>query len=116
MSLIRRVSIAKVGEIPIGRTKLFHYGAIHCIAFNDQGTVKAYVNRCTHMGGPLELVKPKGVLRCRWHLAEFDPRTGGALEGEAPKGTALKPIELEVEDKEIFAVIKLPEDSFDVHP
>jgi nitrite reductase/ring-hydroxylating ferredoxin subunit len=110
MSITRKLPVAKVGEIPSGRTKAFRFGHANGIAFNDDGTVKAYVNGCTHMGGPVDLVAGKGVLRCRWHAAEFNPRTGDAIEGEAPKGTRLKPIELVVEGDQIFGVLELSDD------
>ena len=120
---MRKILIARVGEISEGRTKLFRFGIANGIAFNDAGEVKAYVNRCTHMGGRVELIdKSKGksqsskveeiVFRCRWHQAEFDPRSGEAIQGEAPKGTRLEPIELVIEDHQIFGLLKLPEDPF----
>jgi len=109
---VRKLLIARVGEIPEGRTKSFRFGIANGIAFNDHGTIKAYVNRCTHMGGPVELLKDRPRFRCRWHQAEFDPVTGQAIEGEAPKGTSLTPIELVVEDGQIFGVLQLPEDPF----
>ncbi|MDP3793370.1 MAG: Rieske (2Fe-2S) protein, partial [Candidatus Uhrbacteria bacterium] len=105
---VRKLFIAKRGEIPEGRTKSFRFGIANGIAFNDRGTIKAYINRCTHMGGPVELMKSGQRFRCRWHQAEFDPVTGLAIEGEAPKGTSLTPIELLVEDDQIFGVLSLP--------
>jgi nitrite reductase/ring-hydroxylating ferredoxin subunit len=110
-----RVPVAAIGEIAIGRTKNFRYGINEGIAYNDQGTIKAFVNRCTHMGGPVSLCRSeKGtmVLRCRWHQAEFAPETGEAIEGEAPQGTLLSPIPLIEEGGKILAVLLLPEDPF----
>lgn len=107
MPITRKLPVAKVGEIPPGRTKAFRFGHANGIAFNDGGTIKAYVNTCTHMGGPVELVSGKNVLRCRWHQAEFNPHTGDAIEGEAPKGTRLKPIELVIEGDQISGVLEL---------
>ena len=112
MSITRKIPVAHVGEIPEGQTKSFRFGLVNGIAFNHKGTIKAYVNRCTHMGGPVELHASKGVFRCRWHQAEFDPRSGAAIEGEAPKGTRLEPIELVIEGEQIFGVLNLPEDPF----
>jgi nitrite reductase/ring-hydroxylating ferredoxin subunit len=114
MGLKRRVPVAQIGEIPPGRTKTFRYGTANGIAFNKEGTVVAYVNRCTHMGGPVELKEKQGtpVFRCRWHEAEFNPTTGQAIEGEAPQGTKLTPIELTIEGDTIFAVLELADDPF----
>lgn len=108
----RKLPIAHVGEIPIGRTKSFRFGVGNGIAFNDGGTIKAYVNRCTHMGGPVELDAKHGVFRCRWHASDFDPKTGKAIEGEAPKGTRLKPIEIVMEGDELMGILELPDDPF----
>ena len=110
----RKILVAKVGEIPVGRTKSFRFGVHNGIAYNDQGVIKAYVNRCTHMGGPVTLNESQGkkVFRCQWHQAEFAPETGAAIEGEAPQGTMLAPIELVEEQGSIFAQLILPEDPF----
>lgn len=110
MPITRHIPVAKVGEIAAGRTKPFRFGHANGIAFNDRGTVKAFVNACTHMAGPVDLVSGKDVFRCRWHQAEFDARTGDAIEGAAPKGTRLKPIELIVEGDQILGVLELNDD------
>ncbi len=109
-----KLPIAKVGEIGVGRTKSFRFGVSEGIAYNDRGTIKAYVNRCTHMGGPVALCQSEGkdVLRCRWHQAEFSPETGTAIEGEAPQGTMLAPIEVIEENGSLFATLTLPDDPF----
>lgn len=110
-----KLPVAAVGEIPVGRTKNFRYGTAQGIAYNDKGTIKAYVNRCTHMGGPVALCTSEEgvpVLRCGWHQADFVPETGAALEGAAPKGTMLAPIPLFEEDGKLFATLSLPEDPF----
>lgn len=111
----RKLPIARVGEIPVGRTKSFRFGTANGIAFNNQGVIQAYVNRCTHMGGPVELrTKKTGetVLQCKWHEAEFAPDTGRAIEGEAPQGTFLAPIKVLEEGGELFALLVLPDDPF----
>ena len=108
---MKKVFIAKVGEIPDGRVKSFHYGTVQGIAYNDSGSVKAYVNFCTHAGGPVRMCE-KGTFKCDWHEAEFDPRTGERLCGEAPEGSKLKPIEIVVEDGSLFALIEI-KDEFD---
>ena len=112
MAIQRKILIAAVGEIPVGRTHLFRFGVANGIALNDGGTIKAYVNRCTHMGGPVELVNGKETFRCKWHFAEFDPHTGEAIQGEAPKGTRLAPIETMVENNNIYGLLVLPDDPF----
>lgn len=112
MAIERKIKVAEKTEIALGRTKVFRFGPQAALAYNDNGVIKAYVNRCTHMGGPVELSSGKGapVFRCRWHEAEFSPSTGEAIEGEAPQGTRLKSIELIEENGAYFAVFKASED------
>lgn len=111
----RKILVATTGEIAIGRTKTFRFGPHAAIAYNDQGVLKAYVNRCTHMGGPVELKCNKAgqeIFRCRWHEAEFAPGTGEAIDGEAPQGTRLTPIELVEEAGGFYAIFRLTNDEF----
>lgn len=114
MPITRKLPVARVGEVAIGRTKSFRFGVGQGIVYNDAGTLKAFVNKCTHMGGPVELKTIEGqpTFRCRWHQADFNPSTGEAIHGQAPMGTMLASIELITEGEEIFAVLKLPDDPF----
>lgn len=109
MPIVKKLPVAKEGEIAPGRAKSFRYGFRNGIAYNDNGTLKAYVNFCPHMGGPTDLTS-SGVFRCRWHGAEFDPASGDRLCGQAPEGTRLQPIELVVEDGQVLAVWVVPEE------
>lgn len=110
----RKILVATEGEVAVGRTKSFRFGPHNAIVFNDQGVLKAYMNRCTHMGGPVELKDKKGelVLRCRWHEAEFSPCTGAAIEGEAPQGTRLAPIDLVIEGNAYYCFFRAADDEF----
>lgn len=115
MAIRRLVPVAREGEVPVGRTKSFRFGMSNGIVYNDAGTLKAYVNRCTHMGGPVRLMdgdSGPNVFRCQWHMAEFNPKTGEAIEGQAPRGTFLTPVALEQKDGEWFGVLELPDDPF----
>ncbi len=111
----RKILVAQQGEVPVGRTKSFRFGPHAAIVYNDAGTLKAYVNRCTHMGGPVELKDKKGqqIFRCRWHEAEFSPETGAAIEGEAPQGTRLTQIELVQENGAFYCTFRSSDDEFD---
>ncbi|MBP6945114.1 Rieske (2Fe-2S) protein [Patescibacteria group bacterium] len=115
MAITRKLPVARVGEILPGHTKTFQFGLAQGIAYNDGGTIKAFVNKCTHMGGPVELKQAGGVprFRCRWHEAEFDPATGKVLHGQAPAGSMLTPISLTIEGDQLFATLELPPDPFD---
>jgi nitrite reductase/ring-hydroxylating ferredoxin subunit len=106
----RKIVIAKKQEFSEGATKTFSFGVHPAIAVKKQGIVKAYINRCTHMGGPVE--RAGNVFRCRWHQAEYDPETGMVLSGQAPAGTMLAPIDVLENDQEYYALFELPPDPF----
>ncbi len=108
MSIRRKVLVAREGEIRDGSSSTFAYGPRKGIAVNRDGTLRAYVNACTHMGGTTELCG--NVLRCRMHQAEFDPATGERLAGQAPEGTRLAPIDVFVEDGNVYAMLELHDD------
>ncbi len=82
--------------------------------FRLKGAVKAFVNRCTHMGGSIELSPKKDTLCCRRHQATFDPGTGERLSGQAPEGSALDAIEMEESAEGIWLNWSLPQDPFAV--
>ena len=108
--MIRRtLTVCRVQDLKPGHATSFQFGGSNGIAYNDAGTIKAYVNRCTHMGGTVDLKGP--ILRCRQHFAEFDPRTGMRVSGQAPEGTGLTPIKLEVEGDQVLAILEI-EDEF----
>ncbi|MEO5927928.1 MAG: Rieske 2Fe-2S domain-containing protein [Patescibacteria group bacterium] len=109
MGFTRKLLVAKEGEIGPGTARGFRFGVQNGIAYNDEGALKAYVNFCTHAGGPLELVNPT-LFRCRWHEAEFNPKTGERLCGQAPEGTKLKPIELVNENGNVYAVLVIKDE------
>jgi len=109
MPIKRKLPVAKTDEIQPGKAKGFRFGFREGIAYNDNGTLKAYVNFCTHAGGPLSLVSPT-TFKCRWHEAEFDPATGERRCGQAPEGTRLTPIELVTEGEQILAILELKDE------
>lgn len=109
MGKIIRLPVAKMDEIAPGRTKVFRYGVLSGIAYNDAGTIKAYVNRCAHAGGPL-MMGSNGILQCQWHGATFDPHSGERASGQAPEGSALKPIELVEEGGSLYAILELKDE------
>ena len=107
-----KLPIAKVGEIGVGRTKSFRFGVSEGIAYNDRGTIKAYVNRCTHMGGLVALCQSEGRTCCVvGGIAEFS-RNRHSDRGRAPQGTMLAPIEVIEENGSLFATLTLPDDPF----
>lgn len=82
---------------------------ISAYVFRYKGQLRAFLNRCTHMGGPIELVDGKCV--CRWHEAEFDVTTGERLDGgSAP----LEAIVVKQIGEELALEWSIPKDPFSV--
>jgi len=107
MDVIRRkILISKIESLPAGKSAGFQFGGVKGIAYNDGGMIKAYVNRCTHMGGVVAQCGD-AMFRCGMHHAEFDARTGARLAGQAPEGSFLKPIDVVIEDGCAFAILEI---------
>jgi nitrite reductase/ring-hydroxylating ferredoxin subunit len=83
-----RVALA---DVPPGRTakvQLVCGGrAVDAFVVNHEGAVHAYVNRCPHVGAPLDLwpnefLDEEGrTLVCATHGALFEPDTGRCIGG-----------------------------------
>lgn len=80
---------------------------ITAYVFRYRGQMRAFINRCTHMGGPIEL--KGGQCVCRWHEAAFDPETGKRLDGSSAPLHALTILE---EGGEYLLEWNAPDDPF----
>jgi nitrite reductase/ring-hydroxylating ferredoxin subunit len=72
----------------------------------DDGSVRAYVNICSHRAEPVDigdgrLWLPNGEIECQAHGARFDPASGACTGGPC-LGRALTPLEIEVRDGAVF--------------
>ncbi|MCC7357422.1 Rieske (2Fe-2S) protein [Candidatus Uhrbacteria bacterium] len=99
--------VARVGEIAPGSAKSFRFGVKNGIAFNDNGTIIAFENFCTHSGGQVDLHAASNQFVCRLHGACFDVKSGERLSGQAPENTRLKPISLIEKDGMILAILEI---------
>jgi nitrite reductase/ring-hydroxylating ferredoxin subunit len=80
-----------VADVPPGRTAKFRLrcGAREVDAFviNHHGQFRAYVNRCAHVGTPLDLwpneftSEDGSTIVCATHGALYDPATGDCTAG-----------------------------------
>jgi nitrite reductase/ring-hydroxylating ferredoxin subunit len=110
MDIIRRnILICRSDELAAGQSKTFPFGGSLGIAYNHDGRIVAYVNRCTHMGGQVSQCAPERF-RCHQHQAEFDARTGERISGQAPPGSFLRPIDVVVEDGSVYALLEIVDD------
>lgn len=108
----RWVQIARVGEIPPGRSKKFRLptddGEVECFLVHWHGDHYAYVNQCRHIALEMDWVENRffdrdgEFLLCPTHGALYQPDTGECVFGP-PAGKALFRIPLEVRGDGIFA-------------
>lgn len=73
--------VCKKTDIPIGSGKTFPVSGKKILVLNDGGTLRAYVDFCPHMGGPLTM--KNACITCKWHGAKFDNSTGCGLSAPA---------------------------------
>ena len=76
------------------------------ILFKLDGEIHAYINCCTHVGGPMKLkVKPDtAYLDCTWHDSHFDAKTGQCLREPAPMDSKLIRLPIQVKEGKVFYV------------
>lgn len=71
-------------HVPEGGSLLGHVDDTAVLLVRQGGAVSAIAATCTHWGGPLaEGLIAHGTVRCPWHHACFDARTGALLGGPA---------------------------------
>jgi Rieske Fe-S protein len=75
--------IAKVSDVPAGSSKSFQHNDEDYILVNVEGSLRAYMNKCTHLG--CSFIFKDGLFRCPCHGSQFDPLTGGVIHGPAKK-------------------------------
>ena len=99
-----RISVGRIGEIPVGEGRVVDAAGKALALFNVDGTYRAIDNTCSHRGGPLGEGDLEGtVVACPWHGWRWDVTTGANANNPAVK-VACFPVT--VEEGEIF--VELP--------
>jgi len=97
----------RIADIPDGGMFGGHVGDEAVLLSRDGDEVFAIGGKCTHYGAPLaEGLAVRGTVRCPWHHACFDLRTG-----EAVRAPALNPVsrwEIEREGDAVRVVREVP--------
>ena len=121
---MREVKVGPISAFSDPGRKVVEIDGIEIGVFHVKGQFSAYGNVCPHMGGPVcqgkilprveediaEDRKSRGFLFsksqtnvvCPWHGYEFDIRTG---RHQGNPRLRLRPMELRVEDGEVFVLI-----------
>lgn len=91
-----RYVVAHADELAVGQRKIITVNGREIGIFNVDGTYYALRNRCPHRGAPLcrgrtsslaistevgqvERIRHGEILKCPWHLWDFDLTTGQAI-------------------------------------
>ena len=99
-----RQAIAKVGEIPVGVTKVFRYPGEgeNCLLVRvDETRYVAYNQKCTHLSCAVIYSAEQKRLECPCHEGYFSIDDGHVLQG--PPTRPLPKVQLEIRDGEITA-------------
>jgi sulfite reductase (ferredoxin) len=91
------VAVARVEDLPPGAVRAVVVSGRPLALANVDGEVVALDGTCPHAGGPLGEGELEGrvSLRCPWHGASFDVRTGAPQAGPAPGPVATYPVRVE---------------------
>jgi len=91
-----KYALCKVEEIPETGTKVLEFYGRQVHVYKVNGSPKAALSICMHVGGPLDCIDGKFV--CQWHTAEFAMADGQRLNGPAPSASKLMFLPTRVED------------------
>jgi nitrite reductase/ring-hydroxylating ferredoxin subunit len=91
-----KVPLCKLEEIPEEGTRTVNFFGREVLVCKVDGKLKAMLNICMHLGGPMKRVGEKLV--CEWHGAEFDCHLGKCLKGPARPDARLILLPTRVED------------------
>lgn len=102
--------IVTLDRVPEGSAYLFRYptGADPAILVRlPGGELRAFSQKCTHLGCVVYYDAPTGHLECPCHEGHFDATTGNVLAGPPPR--PLGRIDVEVRDGTVWALAALGE-------
>jgi len=98
--MAQEIFIANTSDIKDGELKKFKYKGRDAILIHIKGKFIAFIDYCTHAGGPMIMENCK--LKCVLHYALFDPETGMAETLPAPEGSKLMEIKTEIKDGKVY--------------
>lgn len=91
-----KVPLIHVDDVPDeGTTKADFFGR-EVLILKVDGTPKAIMNVCLHLGGPLH--REDDCLVCDWHTATFNVRDGRRVKGPARSDARLLVLPTRIED------------------
>ena len=96
------VKVAQQGEIAENSGKLVEVEGREIALIRSGDEYYALDNTCTHRGGPLaEGFVERGEVKCPWHGAHFDLKTGQPTRPPAARGVSTYAVRVQGNDIEI---------------
>jgi nitrite reductase/ring-hydroxylating ferredoxin subunit len=93
------VAIARLKDLPKGKTTLVHHGGERLACYRDASGVHVLQDACPHEGHPLSMGQVReGVLTCPWHNWKFEVGTGTCTFG----GESVRRYPSEIHGDEVF--------------
>ncbi len=99
--------LCTLAELPEGSARGFALPQTHLLAVRDRSGVHVFLNRCPHLGVPLQwqenrFLDEEGVfIRCASHGALFERDSGLCVQGPC-RGEHLWQIDCRIEDDAVF--------------
>lgn len=95
-------SLGKKEELASRESSIFEFNGKSIVVFPIDGELFALEEMCPHRGAPLsEGSVTDGVVRCPWHAAKFEIKTGKVLTGPAKRDLKRFPLSVN-EEGEVF--------------
>lgn len=105
-------AIVELDRVPEGTAHLFHYPTDAdpaILAHLPGGELRAFSQRCTHLGCVVYYQADRGEMECPCHEGHFSADTGAVISG--PPQRPLGRIDVEVRDGTVWALAAPPEAS-----
>ena len=97
--MTKLIKIATASDVPPGQGAAFTVEGQRIALFNVEGAYYAIGDSCTHRGGALSEGDVQGTkVTCPLHGADFDLKTGAALEPPAQQGVPSYKVVVEGDD------------------
>jgi nitrite reductase/ring-hydroxylating ferredoxin subunit len=104
-----RVPLIEENQVHEGQTAEVDFFGRSVLVLRTDGRVRAYMNVCAHLGGPLQLSEDGATFQCQWHQACFDARTGTATRPPARANSRLMRLPVKVEEGRVTYVYGEPD-------
>jgi nitrite reductase/ring-hydroxylating ferredoxin subunit len=104
-----RVPLIPDAQVREGQVTPIDFFGRSALLVRTDGQVRAFMNVCTHLGGPLQLAADGATFQCEWHHACFDARSGRATAAPAPPASRLIRLPIKIEEGQVTYVYGEPD-------